>query len=146
MAEGPPRSLTLKPVHRRVDGLCLLVSRRKCSGLSFARVTVVHREFLSSVRRCLLLLMLSYSCINTASAQWVKTNGPHGCNIISLSTMGDTVFASGEIGIYRSTDKGASWILVDSVHGGTLVATESDLFIARGEHSGPRTVGRPGLR
>ena len=45
-------------------------------------------------------------------AQWVQTNGPNGGKVSSFATIGDTVFAGTNGGVFLSTDSGASWRII----------------------------------
>jgi hypothetical protein len=43
-----------------------------------------------------------------AQAQWVQT-GPYGGDFVALAVNGPYLFASGEGGVFRSSDNGNSW-------------------------------------
>ena len=60
------------------------------------------------------IALLSLSAIPSAvQAQWVRTNGLTGEDIVSFTAIGGNLFAAGyEHGAYRSTDGGANWFQV----------------------------------
>ncbi len=72
----------------------MLPSLSRCNGYNGRRILILAFSL------SLYLVLLS----ETASAQWVKTKGPYGGVIWSLSTQGDTVFAATDNGIFRSFD------------------------------------------
>jgi len=43
------------------------------------------------------------------NAQWVQTNGPYGGNVTCLAFKGTDLFAGISVGVYLSTNNGASW-------------------------------------
>ena len=51
----------------------------------------------------------------TVSAQWVRTNGTRGGYIYSIA-VGNTgvLFAGTDSGVFRSTNNGTDWAMVDS--------------------------------
>ena len=64
-------------------------------------------------RGALTLLLCSLVTPSAHSQHWERTNGPHDA-IFSLFSSGRIVFAGGMNGIYRSTNNGASWAIVDT--------------------------------
>jgi len=74
-------------------------------------------------------LLLSFS----ASAQWIKTQGPPGMNVNCFYRVGNTLFAGTSAkGVFRSSNSGASWqpsntgIANKAVH--SLIAKDAFLF------------------
>jgi len=63
------------------------------------------------MKKFIVLFAILINFINSANAQWEKTNGPYvalGIRCIALS--GSNIFAGTESGVYLSTDNGSSWI------------------------------------
>jgi photosystem II stability/assembly factor-like uncharacterized protein len=85
-----------------------------------------------------------------APAQWMKTNGPYGGNVLCFAVSGTNIFAgTGWNGIYLSTNNGTSWTSVNSglpqytgvnallVSGTNLFAgTDSGLFVSTDNGTG----------
>lgn len=68
-------------------------------------------------RNIVLVVLVLIAGVATASAQWIKTNGPYGGGgtVWSLAMNGSALFAGTQAnGVFRSTDGGASWNPVDS--------------------------------
>ena len=79
------------------------------------------------------LLFLGISHINPLVAQWVRTNGPYGGNVLAFAVSGSNVLAGTYGGgAFFSTNNGASWNEVNSGLSNTkilsLVASGSNLF------------------
>jgi outer membrane protein assembly factor BamB len=66
------------------------------------------------VRSILVLFFLSLMHGGVAHAQWVQTNGPYGGMIISLAVSGTNLFAGIGGGVFRSTNNGTSWTVVNN--------------------------------
>ncbi len=92
------------------------------------------------MRNAIVVLALVFH--QSAFAQWVQTDGPRGCNIIDLTSGGDTLYASAVLGILRSTDAGASWTIMNTSTGGSLAVASGELFVGRGGVSASSDGGR----
>lgn len=81
----------------------------------------------------LILILLSLS--GWSQNEWVQTNGPSGGEVfaISASPLG-YLYASTRIGVYRSSDNGDNWTLIDFPLGNapTAVNNNGDVFAAAG--------------
>ncbi|HPO63828.1 MAG TPA: hypothetical protein PK762_12175, partial [Candidatus Kapabacteria bacterium] len=62
-----------------------------------------------------LILFILCILLNTLTAQWERCNGPYGGVIKSLLAYDDIVFAGTSAGLYKSTNKGDNWVLIDSL-------------------------------
>lgn len=63
----------------------------------------------------LMALFLAILAPTTTYAQWEETNGPGKISVPTLAAIGPEVFAGTfDGGIYRTTDNGDTWVLVDS--------------------------------
>ena len=87
-----------------------------------------------------LLLILSQLCFNSY-AQWVQTNGPQGVNVKYLALEDSVLFAGTNNGLFRSTNNGINWNLLNS--GGDsniqfLVVSDSDIFVGSYNSSFPQ--------
>ena len=70
--------------------------------------TNVTKKF---VRRTALIILFSLLVSWSASAQWIRTNGPQGVAVRFLTNINGTIYCGTEVnGIYISTDDGVSWI------------------------------------
>ena len=90
---------------------------------------------------CLGMVMM---VVHWSEAQWVKQIMPYSTGIIISSLMvdGNYIYASSNIGIFRSTDSGASWVIANSslanegitsliVAGGQIIAgTSSGIYLS----------------
>lgn len=65
------------------------------------------------ILKFLLLVSLGFGNINPLRAQWVQVREGWE-NMYTLATIGNTVFAGGDSGVFRSTDYGATWAASDS--------------------------------
>jgi photosystem II stability/assembly factor-like uncharacterized protein len=78
-----------------------------------------------------LLLFASFPLAN-AQAQWQQTSGPYGAYVTSLIVNDSTMYAGTEVGIFRSTDLGGTWIAASNGLGTAtvkaLTAAGSTLF------------------
>src|SRR5208283_2149320 len=91
---------------------------------------------MKSLFRIRVLWICSLSLSNYAFAQWVHTNGPWRDSVTysyvdDLAHIGQTLFAAdyNAQGLYRSTDKGASWNLIHSGLSGWDLTTINSLFV-----------------
>ncbi|MEA3494686.1 MAG: T9SS type A sorting domain-containing protein [Bacteroidota bacterium] len=66
------------------------------------------------MKKSLLLLLLLFNIVQYANAQWQKTNGPVCDFVYSIKSNDSYLFASSQIGIFRSGDGGDNWISVNN--------------------------------
>jgi photosystem II stability/assembly factor-like uncharacterized protein len=76
----------------------------------------------------IVLVILFTSC--SLYAQWVRTNGPNSQFIYSLHLRGNGIYAGTSDGIYRSTNNGLAWVLVNNglYTGNIRVTSVIDLY------------------
>ena len=73
---------------------------------------------------------------NNCTGQWSQTNGPYGGYVLSMSVMGNNIFAgtSGG-GIFRSTNNGGSWTAVndglENLNTNSLAVSVNNIFAGR---------------
>jgi len=59
----------------------------------------------------IIFLLLVFSFLSTAPAQWTRTNGPEGVAISTLANINGTIYAGTEVnGVYASSDDGLTWV------------------------------------
>ncbi len=60
------------------------------------------------------ILWLTFFSVSTIRSQWVQANGPYGGSIRALAVEGANIYAaSNGSGVFRSTDNGESWKVVN---------------------------------
>ncbi|MGE5456846.1 MAG: T9SS type A sorting domain-containing protein [Methanococcaceae archaeon] len=70
---------------------------------------------------------------NTSNAQWQKTNGIYGGDVRSFGSVGQYIFAGTlDGGIYRSSDKGDSWMKVSNGSADDFVVIDSVVYAGTG--------------
>lgn len=76
----------------------------------------------------IVLIILFASC--SLYSQWVRTNGPNSQFIYSLHLRGNGIYAGTSDGIYRSTNNGLTWVLVNNglYTGNVRVTSIIDLY------------------
>ena len=75
---------------------------------SIENKTNVYMKF---IKRASVIFLCSLLLSWSASAQWIRTNGPEGVAVRSLANINGIIYAGTEVnGIYISTDDGISWI------------------------------------
>ncbi len=77
------------------------------------------------------LIALAFAPAQNARAQWVQSNGPYGRSAQSVAAIGASLFAGtmegGETsGLFRSTDNGVTWALVDGFGGNSVRSLLAD--------------------
>lgn len=93
----------------------------------------------TTTQQCAIFLFMAsllFAMPQFALAQWTSTQGPYGGPISSMVEFDGALYASGHSifggGVYRSSDEGQSWSLVntDSAGGEWLAANDDFLFAA----------------
>jgi photosystem II stability/assembly factor-like uncharacterized protein len=66
-------------------------------------------------RRAILVVLFIMMLSSSAFPQWIRTNGPEGVAISSLSNIDGTIYAGTKVnGIYVSTDDGINWAAMNT--------------------------------
>jgi len=97
----------------------------------------------AAIQHCFLIIVLILS-ISSVRAQWVKTDIPLDAHASSFVISGTTFFAGTDKGVFRSTDNGSSWQVVNTgltptiVH--ALAVNGSTLFAGLSDQLGDGTV------
>ena len=68
----------------------------------------MKKTFSFSVSAMLVLCMIA-EMRTSVQAQWVEANGPYSSTIYGFASVGSTLFAGWQKGVYISTDNGANW-------------------------------------
>jgi hypothetical protein len=64
--------------------------------------------------RTIIVFFLIAVAANVCSAQWIQTAAPLGLTTSSFAVMGTTLFAGTSGGVYRTTDNGTLWTVMNS--------------------------------
>ncbi len=64
------------------------------------------------MKKVIFTLFFVSTILSTAFAQWIRTNGPEGVAVSTLSNIDGIIYAGTEVnGVYASTDDGITWIV-----------------------------------
>ena len=70
-------------------------------------------------------------CVITLTAQWKYANFPYGGHIFASTSKGNVTLAQSANGLYRTTNNGSSWQLIDSsISVSAFLVHNNDIFIA----------------
>lgn len=67
-----------------------------------------------SLKTYIAVVVVIFTASNSLQAQWAQTGGPYGVNINSLALSGANLFVGTDVGVFLSTDNGASWTDVNA--------------------------------
>jgi len=59
-------------------------------------------------------VLFLWMVVNSASAQWLQTNGPGGGNVACMAMSGSNIFAGTFGGVYYSANNGITWNLANN--------------------------------
>jgi photosystem II stability/assembly factor-like uncharacterized protein len=62
------------------------------------------------IHRFVLVSLFVVVFVLNSRAQWVQTNGPYGGVVVDFATHGDTLLGAGNLGVFRTTDRGVTWL------------------------------------